>query len=65
MTPGTAIMAVWSVWVLSWRAAALWSARTAKRAGRGRELAYLGLVFAGAVLTFASRRAPGRLGHRL
>ena len=65
MTPVTAIMAVWSVWVLSWRAAAHWSARTAKRVARGRELAYLGLVFVGAVLAFASRWAPGELGHRL
>jgi protein-S-isoprenylcysteine O-methyltransferase Ste14 len=65
MTPGTAMMTVWSVWMLSWIAAAPWSARSAKRAGRGRDLASRGLVFVGAVLAFAVDWAPGGLGYRL
>jgi protein-S-isoprenylcysteine O-methyltransferase Ste14 len=65
MTPGTAIAAMWIAWLLSWLAAALWSARTAKRAGWGRELGHRALINAGAVLALASRWAPGGLGHRL
>jgi protein-S-isoprenylcysteine O-methyltransferase Ste14 len=65
MTPETAILAVWGIWVLSWIIASGWSGRTVKRASLGDELSYRILIIAGAALTFAFRSASRGLGHRI
>lgn len=51
--PDTAIYLVWDFWIVTWIAAAVWSNRTVKRAGFGREWPYRVLALAGFVLLFA------------
>jgi protein-S-isoprenylcysteine O-methyltransferase Ste14 len=58
MTPGTAIEAIWGIWVLSWILAAFWSRPTAKRAGPGAELWSRIFLIAGVALIVAIRSTP-------
>jgi protein-S-isoprenylcysteine O-methyltransferase Ste14 len=53
---------VWLAWLLSWFAAALWSARTIGRPSLGRQMAFRLPTIAGAVLLFGTHsgaRPPG------
>ncbi|MGA9852851.1 MAG: isoprenylcysteine carboxylmethyltransferase family protein [Gammaproteobacteria bacterium] len=52
MRPGLAIMILWAAWVLSWLAAAVWSARTEKRPGLRTELSYHIVLVVGVLLFF-------------
>jgi protein-S-isoprenylcysteine O-methyltransferase Ste14 len=49
VTPGRVIIGLWIVWALSWLVAGLWSDKTVKRVGMGRELGYRLVVAAGAL----------------
>jgi hypothetical protein len=53
VAPEFAMSLTWLVWAVSWFAAAVWSDRTVKRPGAGREVGYRLLTIAGAVLLFA------------
>jgi len=55
MTPGSAILAIWILWALSWLAASAWTGRTAGRAGLKAELTYRAPIFAGVALIAFSR----------
>jgi protein-S-isoprenylcysteine O-methyltransferase Ste14 len=57
VAPEFAMSLAWIVWAASWFAAAVWSDRTVKRPGAGRELGYRLLTITGAVLLFG--RHPG------
>ncbi|HWE05488.1 MAG TPA: isoprenylcysteine carboxylmethyltransferase family protein [Rhizomicrobium sp.] len=63
MTPQIALNYLWAFWVLSWLAAALWSAPSAKRPVFGSEILYRVVTLLGAALLFGvtERRAPMRL----
>lgn len=52
VTPELAMSVAWLVWAVSWFAAAVWSDRTVKRPGTGREVGYRLLTITGAVLLF-------------
>ena len=51
VTPNVAMMALWSLWVISWWIAAIWSDRSVKRPGTGRQLLYRAFVGLGVFLT--------------
>jgi protein-S-isoprenylcysteine O-methyltransferase Ste14 len=61
--PNTAIYIPWDIWIVSWVAAALWSARTVKRRGFSGEFLYRSLTTAGFVFLLAPmvRRSSGHL----
>lgn len=63
MTPQLALYYLWAFWVLSWLAAALWSAPSAKRPVFGSEILYRVVTLLGAVLLFGvtTRNAAMRL----
>jgi protein-S-isoprenylcysteine O-methyltransferase Ste14 len=68
MHPFQAIAAVWGIWVASWIAASVWSARTKARPGAGRGLYYYLFTFAGAWMLFATPsdgRVPETFGWAL
>ena len=50
MTPGRAIVALWVLWALSWGMAALWSAKSEKRAPAREEIIYRVVTAVGAFL---------------
>jgi protein-S-isoprenylcysteine O-methyltransferase Ste14 len=52
LTPELACLTVWSVWAISWFAAALWSSRTEKRPSAGAESFYRVFTVAGFVMLF-------------
>jgi protein-S-isoprenylcysteine O-methyltransferase Ste14 len=52
MTPERAVIVIWSLWVVSWMAAAVWSDPVARRPMFGREALYRTLTVAGAFLLF-------------
>jgi protein-S-isoprenylcysteine O-methyltransferase Ste14 len=58
VTPRTAVLALWSIWWISWMAAAVWSDRTVKRPATRHQLLYRAFVVAGAVLLFGMYRYP-------
>jgi protein-S-isoprenylcysteine O-methyltransferase Ste14 len=73
--PDSAIYIPWDIWIVTWIAAALWTGRTIKRPGIGREWLYRVLSLAGFVLllvwsdkdTFGHMHGPpmpGWLGER-
>jgi protein-S-isoprenylcysteine O-methyltransferase Ste14 len=75
MWPDLAIFIPWDIWIVSWMAASLWTARTIKRRGFSGQLPYRTLTFVGFVclLAPAVRRSgsefqlvnwPGILGTR-
>jgi protein-S-isoprenylcysteine O-methyltransferase Ste14 len=75
MWPDAAIFIPWDLWIVSWMAASLWTARTIKRRGISGQLLYRSLTFSGFVLLLAPvlRRSgdhlvlanwPGILGER-
>ena len=51
-SPELAVDLAWSIWFVTWCAAALWADRAAKRAGFGAEALYRGLTIVGVVLLF-------------
>lgn len=59
--PEVAIYGLWVAWSVSWFAAALWSAPTAKRPVFGSEIVYRFVTVAGVLMLFGSFRA----GHAL
>jgi len=63
MTPQLALNFLWAFWFLSWLAAALWSAPSAKRPVFGSEILYRVVTLLGAVLLFGvtTRRVPMRM----
>jgi protein-S-isoprenylcysteine O-methyltransferase Ste14 len=62
MRPGLAIAALWTLWLISWLVAALWSNPTEKRAGIGSEFGYRALMTLGAiVLLVPAHRYEGPL----
>ncbi len=63
MVPQAAIFIPWTVWAVTWIAAALWANRTLKRPGIGREWPYRIATLAGFVLLlgFAGRYSNGHL----
>lgn len=65
MTPQLALNFLWAFWILSWLAAALWSAPSAKRPVFGSEILYRIVTLVGAVLLFGvttrSMHGPMRL----
>jgi len=63
MTPETAIVIAWGLWVVSWLAAAPWSDPAARRPGFSRESFYWIATVLGAVLVFGrfDRLDDGRL----
>lgn len=59
MTPEIAVLAIWSLWLVSWIVAARWSDSAAKRPSFGDELPYRAATVAGALLLFlGSGRLP-------
>jgi len=52
LDPSSLVRYVWLAWLLSWFAAALWSARTIGRPSLGRQMAFRLPTIAGAVLLF-------------
>ena len=54
MHPINAIYSVWTLWVVTWVLAAVWSARTAARPSPVRALPYYIFVFAGASMLIAA-----------
>lgn len=50
MTPGHAIIALWTAFIISWLTAALWAAPAEKRAGLGAEARYRIVLLAGTLL---------------
>lgn len=50
--PGTWIFLIWTVWALSWFAAAVWSRQTTARASLAQEMPYRLVTVAGVVLLF-------------
>jgi len=66
MRPGVVILVLWILWLLSWLAAAGWSARTAKRAGVKAQGASIAILALGAALILTPAhgyRGPLRLWH--
>lgn len=66
MTPSLLFRLAWGLWALSWLAAALWSARTVKRAAMPGRLLYAVVLLAGILLLFSGTSAwlqAGRLWH--
>ncbi len=63
MGPGAAIFIPWTVWAVTWIAAALWANRTLKRPGIGQEWLYRVVTLAGFVLLlgFAGKYSQGHL----
>jgi len=63
MWPDAAIFIPWDLWIVSWLAASVWTARTIKRRGISGQLLYRTLTFAGFVLLLAPmfRRSGGRI----
>jgi protein-S-isoprenylcysteine O-methyltransferase Ste14 len=63
MGPGAAIFIPWTVWAVTWIAAALWANRTLKRPGLGQEWVYRIVTLAGFVLLlgFAGKYSHGHL----
>jgi protein-S-isoprenylcysteine O-methyltransferase Ste14 len=61
--PDTAIYIPWDIWVVSWVAAAVWTARTVKRRSFSGQFLYRSLTFAGFMLLLAPilRRSSGHL----
>jgi protein-S-isoprenylcysteine O-methyltransferase Ste14 len=60
--PSVLVRWVWLAWLLSWFAAALWSARTIGRPSLGRQMAFRLPTIAGGVLLFGTHsgaRPPG------
>jgi protein-S-isoprenylcysteine O-methyltransferase Ste14 len=58
--PESVIYAIWVIWVVSWLAAAAWSATTRARVAPGREIGYRLLTALGVVMLFiATPRAVG------
>ena len=54
MTPMTALVALWTVFFLSWIVAAVWASQTVSRSGfRSQVPLYLGLLIAGLLLALA------------
>jgi protein-S-isoprenylcysteine O-methyltransferase Ste14 len=51
--PDGSIYIPWDIWIVTWLAAALWSARTVKRPNRSGEVLYRFLTLAGFVLLLA------------
>src|SRR5262245_61183141 len=50
--PGSWIFVIWTVWALSWFAAAIWSRQTAARASLVQELPYRIITLIGVVMLF-------------
>jgi len=67
MSPQYAAVLLWAAWALSWFAAAIWSARTAKRFDFGSQLGYRIVTIIGAILLFGlythSYSGPARLWY--
>jgi len=63
MVPQAAIFLPWTVWAVTWIAAAVWANRTLKRPGLGQEWLYRIVTLSGFVLLlgFAGRYANGHL----
>jgi protein-S-isoprenylcysteine O-methyltransferase Ste14 len=62
MRPGLAIAALWTLWLISWLVAAVWSNPTEKRPGIGSEFSYRALMTLGAiVLLVPAHRYEGPL----
>jgi len=63
MRPETAIFIPWSIWAVTWIAAAVWANRTVKRPGIGKEWGYRVVTLAGFMLlfAFAGKYANGHL----
>ena len=59
MSPSSAILWVWAIWVLSWLIAASWSNRTEARPQLRSELVYRIVTVVGMLLLFAARRPVG------
>jgi hypothetical protein len=59
MSPSSAILWVWAIWVLSWLIAASWSNRTEARPRLRSELVYRIVTVVGMLLLFAARRPVG------
>ncbi|MFI5348813.1 MAG: methyltransferase family protein [Elusimicrobiota bacterium] len=57
LSPESAVELAWSIWFVTWCAAALWADRAAKRAGFGAEALYRGVTIVGIVLLFVVGRA--------
>src|SRR5690242_18509982 len=55
-SPDIALAAVWTVWWLSWFAAAAWRDRAVSRPPRRKQIAYRLLAAAGVVLLFGAYR---------
>src|SRR5689334_23003547 len=51
-SPASWIGVVWSVWALSWMAAAIWSRQTAARANFSQEAPYRIITIIGVILLF-------------
>lgn len=52
MRPGTAMVALWLLWAVSWAAAAFWTDRVEKRAGFRAEAPYRVVLMLGTILFF-------------
>ncbi|QPC92204.1 isoprenylcysteine carboxylmethyltransferase family protein [Mesorhizobium sp. INR15] len=52
MRPGTVIVLLWLIWVVTWAAAAFWADRAAKRAGARAEAPYRAVLVLGTILFF-------------
>jgi protein-S-isoprenylcysteine O-methyltransferase Ste14 len=59
MSPSSAILWVWTIWVLSWLIAASWSNRTEARPRLRSELVYRIVTVVGMLLLFAARLPVG------
>ena len=58
MTPERAIQVMWTVWWMSWLAAAAWSDRAVKRPSTRHQILYRLLAALGAVMLFGMYRDP-------
>lgn len=56
LRPGSALLALWALWVLSWLVAALWTNRTEGRPQLRLELAYRAMQLAAVVLLIVPNR---------
>jgi protein-S-isoprenylcysteine O-methyltransferase Ste14 len=63
--PETVIGILWLVWLASWGAAALWSAKTVARQPLSERLSHAVLWWAGATLLFTRRHRLGSLAQPL
>ncbi|QKD06392.1 isoprenylcysteine carboxylmethyltransferase family protein [Mesorhizobium loti R88b] len=52
MRPGTAMVLLWLIWVVSWAAAAFWADQAQKRAGFRAEAPYRAVLVLGIILFF-------------